>query len=160
MGALLASPTDMQTAYLYALSALTVLILFLGDGRMRRTVLTILAVMLAAWSLSGLWPTVGYAWAMIGVDSLAIIAICWHPAGKWQSAVGAIYVIQVGIHIGRIFLGDNTDMFAYWLGLSVTAIVQLMLLGGWGIHEWLVRRFGWRDHHPAPYHSRAPGVAR
>lgn len=149
----------MQRGYEYTLYALTLLILFTGDGRMKRTVLTILAVMLAAWGLVGLWPTVPYAWAMIGVDSLACVAICLHPAGKWQSAVGFSYVIQVGIHIGRIILGDSTDMFAYWLGLSVSAIVQLMLLGGWVIHDRLIRRLNGSDHYPASSDSRKPGVA-
>lgn len=149
-----------QLGYEYTLYALTILILLTGEGRMKRTVLTILAVMLAAWGLAGLWPSVPYAWAMIGVDSLATIAICWHPAGRGQSAVGFSYLIQIGIHIGRIILGDSTDMFAYWLGLSVSAIVQLMLLGGWVIHDWLVHRLGWSDYYPASSDSRKPGVAR
>ncbi len=127
---------------------------------MKRTVLTILAVMLAAWGFSGLWPTVAYAWAMIGIDALATIAICLHPAGRWQSAVGLSYVIQVGIHFGRIILGDNCDMDAYYWGLSVSAIVQLMLLGGWGIYEYLAPRLGRRRGHSASAHSAHQGLAR
>lgn len=128
----------MQTAYQYALYALSILILITGDGRMKRTVLTILAVMLAAWGFSNLWPTVPYAWAMIAVDSLALIMICRHPASQWQSAIGMTYLLQVGVHFGRIIVGDGSDIFAYYWGLSILAILQLLLLGGW----WSVGHLG------------------
>lgn len=137
----------MQLAYQYALYALGLLILLTGDGRMKRTVLTILAVMLAAWGLSDLWPTVPYAWAMIAVDSIACIVICTHPAGKWQSAIGLSYIVQVIVHIGRIILGDNCDMFGYYWGLSLVAILQLLLLGGWW-STGIARRLGWIVDHP------------
>lgn len=132
----------MQHGYEYALYALTLLILLTGEGRMKRTVLTILAVMFAAWGLAGLWPSVPYAWAMIAVDSLACIVICTHQAGKWQSAIGLSYIVQVIVHISRIILGDNCDMFGYYYGLSITAILQLLLLGGWWTTG-IARRLGW-----------------
>ena len=131
----------MQLAYQYTLYALSVLILLTGDGRMKRTVLTILAVMLAAWGLSDLWPSVPYAWAMVAVDSIALVVICRHPASQWQSAIGMTYLLQVSVHFGRIIVGDGSDIFGYYWGLSLLAILQLLLLGGWWSVGHIVRHY-------------------
>jgi hypothetical protein len=149
----------MQHGYEWTLYALCVLILISGEGRMKRTVLTLVAVMLAAWWLSPLWPTEAYAWAMIGIDSAALVTICWHPAGRWQSIVGLTYVIQVAVHFGRIIVGDATDRNGYWWGLSLSAIVQLLLLGGWWFVERFLRPRG-LDSDPAPAHPGHAGMVR
>ncbi len=150
----------MQLGYQIALAALCTLILLTGEGRMKRTVLTIFAVMLAAWLLKDGWPSVGYAWEMIAVDALALVVICWRPAGKWQSIVGLTYIVQVTVHFGRIIAGDAADINAYWWGLSLGAIAQLFLLGGWWFNEWLAHRRLGRDNHPASADSGHAGVAR
>lgn len=149
----------MQLAYQYALYALCVLILLTGEGRMKRTVLTILAVMLAAWGLSPLWPSALYAWAMIAGDSIALVTICRHPASQWQSAIGMTYLLQAGVHFGRIIVGEESDIFGYFWGLSLLAILQLLLLGGWwSVGHFLRHRRGRRI--AAFAHPRDAGVVR
>lgn len=146
-----------QLGYQIALYALCVLILFTGEGRMKRTALVILAVMwVAAW-LGPFWPSEQYAWSMIGVNSAALVAICWQPAGMWQSIIGLTYIMQVTVHFGRIFLGDNADINGYWWGLSLTALLQLGLLGWW----WGRGHFAYRrGHDQAASHSGTEGMAR
>lgn len=126
---------------------------------MRRAVAVIAIVAVAPMPLGPMWPEIPYAFAMIGVDTAALLAITWNPAGKWQSIVGGSYLIQIGIHIGRIFSAEKADINSYWWGLSIVAILQLLLIGGWWLNERVTRhRFrGVAD--PAPAHSRAKGVA-
>lgn len=102
---------------------------------MKRTAATIFAVFLCVVLLAPAleWPSPRYAWGMVAVDFVALAIICWRPAGKWQSMIGATYAIQIAIHFGRIIVGENADMNAYWWGLSIAAILQLLLLGWWWI---------------------------
>jgi hypothetical protein len=146
-----------QLGYQVALAALTTGILLKGTWAMRRTICTVFAVMAAAWSLSGLWPSVAYSLAMIAIDAIACIVITWHPAGRWQSVVGLSYILQIGVHIGRVFNGDNADLVSFWWGLSILAVLQMFLVGGWWIDGLdLPRR--WRDTHPRAGKARHPGV--
>jgi len=148
----------LQLGYQVALAALTTGILLKGSWPMRRTICTVFAVMLAAWLLSGLWPTVPYSLAMIAVDAAACVIITWHPAGKWQSVVGLSYILQIGVHLGRVANGDNADMDALWWGLSILALLQMFLVGGWWINGLdLPRR--WRNSHPRAAKARRSGVA-
>ncbi len=149
----------MQLAYQIALYALVPLILLTGEGRMKRTVLIILAVMGAAYLLRGMWPSAPYAWSMIAVDFAALVGICMRPAGKWQSVIGLTYAMQMSVHFGRIIVGDNTDMNAYWWGLSVVAFLQLFLLGGWWTKDVLIARLSRRNSHPRGYLDRDAELA-
>lgn len=135
----------LAVGYKLGLAALSSLILLQGTNAMRRTICTVFAVMLAAWFLADLWPGLKYAAAMIGIDALACTIITWHPAGKWQAVVGLSYVLQIGVHIGRIFSGDNADIYRYFWGLSLLAILQLLLIGGWWLHGRMGRNPDWSD---------------
>lgn len=121
----------LQSVYNFSLYALTPLILITGEWRMKRTVAVIFAVFLCALFLAPDWPSARYAGWMIVADFVALAAVCWHPAGKWQSVIGATFALQMTVHFGRIIVGDTIDMNAYWWGLSITAIVQLLLLAWW-----------------------------
>jgi hypothetical protein len=81
------------------------------------------------------WPSPTYAIAMMVVDALAAWVILWHPAGKVQSLIGLTFLLQIGVHTGRILNGVNADLFNYWLGLSLLAFLQLGLVGGWWLYE-------------------------
>lgn len=130
----------LQLGYQVTLAALTTGILLSGSAQMKRTIITVFAVMIAAWFLRGYWPGVDYAVMMIGVDAIACIVITWHPAGRWQSVVGLSYVMQIIVHLARIIRGDNVDFDLYWWGLSLLAFLQLFLIGGWWVHGKLVGR--------------------
>lgn len=125
---------SLQLGYQIALIALTSLVILNGSGAMRRTIITVFGVMVAAWFLRGSWPSVEYSLAMIAVDSAALAVITWHPAGRWQSIIGLSYVLQVSVHIGRIASGENADINSFYWGLSAIAILQLLLLWGWWIN--------------------------
>jgi hypothetical protein len=150
----------LQLGYQIALAALCGLTLLTGEWRMKRTALAIFGVMLAAWLLRGLWPGIGYAWAMIAVDSAALAVITWRPAGRWQAIVGLSYILQIATHIGRIAAAKNADMNSYWWGLSIIAILQLLLVGGWWLNERSIRHRlrGCAD--TASAYSRSKSVAR
>lgn len=125
---------------------------------MRRTILTILVVGVAAWCLRGLWPSKEYAMAMIAVDSAALLAITWRPAGKWQALAGLSFILQIATHIGRI-AAENPDIKSYWLGLSIGAFIQLLLVGGWWRHDQYLRHRIRGLAHTAVADSRNSGVA-
>jgi hypothetical protein len=149
-----------QLGYQIALAALTTAILLKGTWPMRRTIATVFLNMLAAWPLSNLWPGVEWAMAMMLIDAIACLVITWHPAGKWQSIIGLSYIIQIAVHIGRIFNGDNADMDSYWWGLSMLAILQVLLIGGWWLNDGLGLRLGWRRYYPVLVPARRESVAR
>lgn len=142
--------------YNLTLAALTLGLMLQGTGPMRRTILTIFAVFCTAWLLKGGWPSTHYALEMIAVDSAALVVICARPAGKWQSIIGLSFILQVATHIGRIISGADADINSYWGGLSAIAVLQLLLVGGWWLHEYLVLpRRTWRR---SPYQAAAdPG---
>ncbi len=137
---MMALQATLQLGYQVALAALTTGILLLGSAQMKRTVLTVFTVLVAAWLLRGYWPGTEYAAMMIGVDALACIAITWHPAGRWQSVVGLSYVMQIIVHIARIIRGADVDFDLYWWALSLLAFLQLFLIGGWWAHGKFVGR--------------------
>lgn len=124
----------LQLGYWIALVALTLCVLLRGTGPMKRTVITIFAVMGVQWMLSGWWPSVEWAAMMLTADVFACIIITWHPAGKWQAITGLSYILQIGVHLGRIFNGDSADVTSYWWALSLLALLQVLLLGGWWLH--------------------------
>jgi len=148
---------SLQLGYWIALAALTTCVLLKGSGPMKRTVATIFAVMLIQWAIDGWWPSVEWAAMMIAVDTLACVIITWHPAGRWQAITGLSYILQIGVHLGRIFNGDNADVISYWWGLSTLAILQLLLLGGWWLHG-LGLHFGRGGSNKAVAQARNPGV--
>ena len=127
-----------QYGYYLVLGALLVCVLWKGTGPMKRTILTILAV--AAFSLTlahvGLWPSPWYAIAMIGADVLALWVITRHPADKWQSVIGLTYVFQVTTwlaYLASMSFRGHANMDMVWWGLTIPALLQLFLVGGWFI---------------------------
>lgn len=133
---------------------------------MKRTVFAILAVGLFSLFLAKQnlfpdlrWPTEGYSLAMMAADAIAGIVVLIHPYGKVQRLIGLTFLLQMGVHAGRLLNGDNADLNLFWQGLSVLAFLQLILVGGWGLYEWLDRRRSVRSHRPvaAPAHPRVPG---
>lgn len=104
---------------------------------MKRTALTLLAVLAISFVLTPVlvWPSENWALAMMAVDGLAATVILFHPAGKAQSLIGLTYLLQIGVHAGRLMNGDQADFWLYWLSLSILAFLQLLILGGWWINE-------------------------
>lgn len=135
-----------QIAYWMALGALVLLITFRGPGPMKRTVYTLLVVGLVGLLLAeqmpfpGLrWPTENWALIMMAVDTLGAIVILIRPAGKTQALIGLTFLLQIGVHAGRILNGDSADLDIYWWGLSIPAVLQLVLTGGWWVNEQFIR---------------------
>src|SRR5690349_15121158 len=104
-----------------------------GNFPMRRTVWTI-ALVCALQFVIGTWvlstASVAHAIVMFAIDALACWNIVRQPAALWQSLIGSAFVIQLGMHIGRL-AANNPDMNFYWNGLSFMAFAQLVLVGGW-----------------------------
>lgn len=123
-------------AYLGALGALTLWTIARGSEAMLRTVCTLIAVTVAAYSFALLISNdEAYAWFMIALDGTACRVITWRPAGRWQSIIGQSFLLQIALHAGRILNGSNADMNLVWDGLTLLAFVQLALVAGWWLHE-------------------------
>lgn len=149
---------SLQLAYYLALAALSLGVALQGTGPMKRTAFVIWAVAVASLLLTPLWPSTTYSFAMIVVDALAAVAILYHPAGRWQSAIGLTYVFQIAFHIGRLINASDADINSFYIGLSVLAVLQLALVGGWlfgGGFLYLVR---WGGLNKSASHSRRQGV--
>lgn len=103
---------------------------------MKRTIFTIAGVYaLQLFVLAPLlWPHWSWSAAVAGLDALACVIVTWRPAGKWQSVIGLTYLLQIGVHAGRVVAEINTgasNMNHYFWGLSLLGLLQLFLLGGW-----------------------------
>lgn len=133
---------------------------------MRRTILTIAGVyILQLFVLAPLlWPHWSWSLAVAGLDALACVIVTWKPAGKWQSVIGLSFLLQIGIHAGRLIAEINTggsNMDSYFWGLSGLAFLQLLLLGGWfGDTYRRSRHFGFRSRHPRPAAAHLESVDR
>lgn len=132
----------LQYAYWALLGALSLLTLFKGSAQMKRTALALLAVLAISFFLNAwlVWPSENWALAMLAVDAIAATVILFHPAGKAQSLIGLTFLLQMGVHAGRVMNGDQADLTLYWWMLSIAAFAQLFIAGGW----WLYERFPWR----------------
>lgn len=150
----------LQEGYWIALGALVVIISVKGCWQMKRSVYALLAVGAVSLILASLmdWTTPPYGLAMMAVDFAAAWVILWRPAGKIQSLLGMTLVVQMGVHAGKLLRGADTNLDYYYLALSVLAIVQLVLVGGWWLHE----RITWSDRLPdrgaAPVPAHRKGV--
>lgn len=120
---------------------------------MKRTAATIFAVCLVSLFLAGFelpgfawtglldWTSPTYAVCMMLVDTIAAAVVLIRPAGKAQALVGVTYLVQIGFYAGRLLNGENADINNLWLGLTVMAMLQLVLVGGW----WIYERVTWGD---------------
>lgn len=107
---------------------------------MKRTALTLLAVMLAAYAYSFGMPAIydapdwGYSAYMIGVNALACRMIVKHPAARWQSIIGYSMLVQIGVDGGNVaaqlYYGTSDAFLVYWL-TTILAFAQLAMIGGW-----------------------------
>lgn len=96
------------------------------------------AVIATVW-LAGLiyWSlTDDYTHAPFNIitDSLAASIIMMRPAGRFQSVLGATYVIQVVIHAAfllRVALTGSADEVVYYENLTIWAYIQLGVIGAW-----------------------------
>lgn len=125
-----------------------------------RCYIVIAAVWLAGlvyWSLTG-----DYTHAPLNIitDALAASIIMMRPAGRFQSALGATYVIQVVIHAAfllRVALTGSADEVVYYENLTIWAFIQLGVIGVWNGRVWW-GRLG-RNRHKASVSSSAQSVA-
>lgn len=73
-------------------------------------------------------------WFNIGLDALTAVVILYHPAGRWQAALGVSYCFQLLMHIGygaRVVFASGADAMSYYDWLTGIAWIQLLILGGW-----------------------------
>jgi hypothetical protein len=157
---------DIILAYKIALGALVLVILLKGPGPMKRTIGVMLGVYILQLALAPwLWPTLWWSAAVAGLDLAAIRLVTWRPAGKFQSLIGWTFLLQAAAHSGRVIAELNhkiADMNSYWWLTTALAFIQLFLIGGWLIHDYLGHRsddsnsVGHSKVHPA--HTK--GVAR
>ncbi len=155
----------MQLGYYLALGAVLVCVLWKGTGPMRRTILTILGVALFSLTLAkvGLWPSDAYAYSMIAADTAALLIITRHPADKMQSVIGLTYIFQITTWIAYLasrYIYGRADMNVVWWGLTVPAILQLILVGGWIGGARAARYWGWSHTDPLGANPHSSGVAR
>lgn len=142
----------LQVGYWIALGALVLGISAKGTRPMLRTILAIFVVGLASLVLADWlhWPSEQYALAMIVVDALGGAIVLMRPAGKAQKMIGITYLLQCAVHTARVLRGETADIGTYWGWLSALAILQLVIAGGWWIHDRVSRRDPVLRRRPAP----------
>lgn len=104
-----------------------------------RCYIVIVAVWLAGlvyWSLTG-----DYTHAPLNIitDALAASLIMMRPAGRFQSVLGATFIIQVVIHAAfllRVALTGSADEVVYYENLTIWAYIQLGVVGAWNGRIW------------------------
>lgn len=139
----------LQYGYWFLLGALVLLTAyrayittFRGSLPMIRTVAAMLAVGLLSLALAygGNWVGEDYALAMMAADGVAAGIVLIHPAGRAQSVIGLTFLLQMGVYLARLFSGSSFDPDVYWWLLTVLAMLQLLVAGGWIASE----HFAWR----------------
>jgi len=101
-------------------------------------------IVIAAVWLSGLvyWSLTGdYTHAPLNIitDSLAASLIMMRPAGRFQSVLGATFIVQVVIHAAfllRVALTGSADEVVYYENLTIWAFIQLGVIGVWNGRIW------------------------
>lgn len=90
------------------------------------------------------------------LDTLTALAIMWRPASNWQGYIGALYCLQIAMHIGygiRQLAGGPTDDVQYYDWITAVAWLQLAVAGGWSGGIWRRSVVGrWRGHRAAGSH--------
>lgn len=151
----------LQIGYWIALCALVLIISVKGCWQMKRSVFALLGVGIVSLILASVidWTTPPYGLAMMAVNFAGAWVILWRPAGKIQSLLGITLVLQMGVHAGKLLRGADSNLDYYYTALSVLAILQLVLIGGWWCREW----FTWHDRIPdrsavpVPAHRKGVG---
>lgn len=110
------------------------------------------SIVLGVWIVGYLYGDItgDYVHAPINVltDAFAASLIMMRPAGRFQSALGATYVIQVVIHAAfllRVALTGSADEVVYYETLTIWAFIQLGVIGVWNGRIWWGRRGRNRD---------------
>lgn len=131
------SAASVQLGYWIALGALVLVTALQGNRSMLRTTLAILAVGLGSLLLSRwlVWPSDPYSLGMLMLDGFGAWIVLWRPAGAAQGLIGGTFLAQAAFHAAKLWSGERTDIYSYWAGLSLLAILQLLLIGGWWFNE-------------------------
>lgn len=101
------------------------------------------AIVLAVWIVGYLYGdiTADYVHAPLNVltDAFAASLIMMRPAGRFQSVLGATYIVQVVIHAAfllRVALTGSADEVVYYENLTIWAFIQLGVIGVWNGRIW------------------------
>lgn len=154
----------MLYAYAAALLITAALTGFTARRKLNATIERCMVAVLLNWGAGMAVSMAGWtdAWPVnIALDTLTAVVILWHPAGRWQAALGVTYCVQLAMHIGygvRRLLDYPADAMSYYDWLTWVAFLQLLIIGGWNLGLWgggLVARWrGDRSASARPIHSR------
>lgn len=106
--------------------------LMAGGRQMGRTSLAMFgnwAVNTAFVSATGLYSP--WFWFAC-VDFATAAIILKNPAGKWQSAIGWVYIAQIVLHFTYWWAANPDAEYEYWLWLTRLAWAQIGLVVLWG----------------------------
>lgn len=104
-----------------------------------RCYIVIVAVWLAGLVYCSMTGDYTHAPLNIITDALAASIIMMRPAGRFQSMLGATYVVQVVIHAAfllRVSLTGQADEIIYYENLTIWAFIQLGVIGVWNGRIW------------------------
>lgn len=65
----------------------------------------------------------------IFIDTVAAIVLLWRPAGKTQAAIGAVYVMQIGLHIAQWPGGVAVGQYLSVLTVGGSLQIAFLILG-------------------------------
>lgn len=119
---------------LAALGVLFVMTIFMRNGAMFRTAVTMLLKWFASTAII-FWLDNDHPWAWFALfDTMAAIIITVRPAGKMQASIGGIYVAMILCHAvygTTTLLGEFTDTSYYLNTLDILEVIAIGLLGAW-----------------------------
>lgn len=84
------------------------------------------------------------------IDAITAAIILARPAGKWQAAIGWVFIAQIVVHF-MYWIADRPEAaYDYWLMLTRLAWLQIALVVLWGgimggkrsYSAWVRRRSG------------------
>ena len=95
------------------------------------------------------------------IDTLSAVVLLWQPAGRTQAVIGAVYLVQIGLHFAQY--PGGVAQYQYLSVLTVAGACQIAFLikGAVDGDGRKVRGFGnWRgDHNRAVAHG-ASGMGK
>jgi hypothetical protein len=112
----------------------------------------------AAQDVTGLSdPTLWFA----AIDTLSAVVLLWQPAGRTQAVIGAVYVVQIGLHFGQY--PGGVAQYEYLSVLTVAGACQIasLIMGAVDGDGRKVRSFGdWRGNHDRALAHGAGGLEK
>lgn len=128
-----------------------------GSRGLRRTATAVAVNWLLVMAAQAVTQSYAPWFMFVAIDACTAFFVLQHPASKAQAAIGAIYVLQIIIHVAFGTAGPYHDAKFYLAVLTFGGACQLLILATGAIHHGRGRKMA-SFRSGGGNHSRAAGA--